>query len=492
MWTKQNLENLVKEKMSEYHFVIVSNREPYVHTLNKGKVQCQRGVGGVISALDPIMQACGGTWVAFGSGDADRQAADKDGKLKVPEEDPRYILKRIWLDKSELQGYYYGFSNEVLWPLCHMAFHRPAFRNEDWEAYKAVNEKFARSILEEIGDKKAFVWIQDYHLCLLPKFLKELAPKQTIIAHFWHIPWPNYEVFRICPQKREILEGLLSNDLLGFHIRYHCYNFLDAIDREVESKIDRERFSVTKNEHETLIRPFPIGVDTEGISRASDEPKVAQAALALREEYKLGDMKVLIGLDRIDYTKGIPEKLWAIDVLLQRYPQYKEKIVFFQIGVVNRMRIKDYKLLNDEINDVVEQINWRHSSGSWKPVIFFREHISFERILALYRMADTAVIGSLHDGMNLVAKEFVASRVDEEGMLVLSQFTGAARELTDSVLVNPYDRQQFAEGIHKALSMPADERRKRMSKMRAHLKSANIYRWAGKIISELLKFEFLE
>jgi trehalose 6-phosphate synthase len=492
MWTKQNLENLVKEKLSDYHFVVVSNREPYVHTLNKGHLQCQRGVGGVISALDPIMQACGGTWVAFGSGDADRQVADKDGKLRVPQEKPRYTLKRIWLDKKEIEGYYYGFSNEVLWPLCHMAFQRPAFRNEDWEVYKAVNKKFARSVLEEIGDKKAFVWVQDYHLCLLPKYLKEMAPNQTIVAHFWHIPWPNYEAFRICPQKKEILEGLLANDLLGFHIRYHCYNFLDAVDREVESKIDRERFSITKNDHETMIRPFPISVDIDGISAAADEAGVKERSLAMREEYKLGDLKLLVGLDRIDYTKGLPEKLWAIDTLLQRYPQYKERIVFIQIGVVNRMRIKNYKLLNDDINDIVEQINWRHSSGNWRPVILVREHIPFARIMALYRTADVAVVGSLHDGMNLVAKEFVASRSDEGGVLVLSQFTGAARELTDAVLVNPYDREQFAEGLHKALSMPADERRKRMGKMRETLKSANIFRWAGKIISELLKFEFKE
>ena len=492
MWTKQDLEKLVKERMADYHFVIVSNRQPYVHTLKKGKVQCQRGVGGVISALDPVMQACGGTWVAASSGDADRQVSDKDGRLKVPEADPRYTLKRIWLSKEEALGYYYGYSNEVLWPLCHMAFQRPTFRHEDWEMYKHVNQKFAQSVLEEIGNKKAFIWIQDYHLCLLPKYLKEMAPGQTIIAHFWHIPWPNYEAFRICPQRQEILEGLLANDLLGFHIRYHCNNFLDVVDREIESKIDRERFSVTKNEHETLIRPYPIGVDIEGITKAAESDTVKELVKALREDYKLGDLKVLVGLDRIDYTKGIPEKMWAIDTLLQKYPQLKERIVFFQVGVVNRLHIKSYKLLNDEINDIVEEVNWRHSTGSWKPIIFFREQFSFHHVLALYRMADLAIVGSLHDGMNLVAKEFVASRSDEKGMIVLSQFTGAARELTEAVLVNPFNREEFSEGIYKALMMPLEERKKRMNKMRENLKAFNIFRWAGKIISELLKFEFQE
>ncbi|HLF18844.1 MAG TPA: trehalose-6-phosphate synthase [Candidatus Omnitrophota bacterium] len=492
MWTKQDLEKLVKEKMADYHFVIVSNAQPYVHVLNKGQIECQRGVGGVISTLDPILQACRGTWVAFGNGDADRHVTDIDGRLKVPENDPRYTLKRIWLTKEEKQGYYYGYSNEVLWPLCHMAFQRPAFREEDWKMYQQVNEKFAKSVVEEIGDKKAFVWIQDYHLCLLPKLLKEMAPKQTVIAHFWHIPWPNYEAFRICPQRHEILEGLLANDLLGFHIRYHCNNFFDVVDREIESKIDRERFSVIKNEHETLIRPYPIGVDIEGISQAVESPAVRQLTQSLKEEYKLAGMKVLVGLDRIDYTKGIPEKMRAIDLLLQRYPQLKEKIVLFQVGVVNRLHIKNYKLLNDEINSIVEEINWRHSTGDWKPIIFFRQHFSLPKVLALYRMADVMLVSSLHDGMNLVAKEFVASRSDEEGMLVLSQFTGAARELTEAVLVNPFDGEQFCEGIYKALSMPSEERKKRMGKMREALKSSNIFRWAGKIISELLKFEFQE
>jgi len=491
-WTKQDLEELVKERLADYQFVIVSNRQPYIHTLKKGKLQCQHGLGGVISALDPVMQVCGGTWVAFGNGDADWQVSDANGRLKVPEGDPRYTLKRIRLSKEEIQGYYFGYSNEVLWPLCHMAFQRPTFRREDWEVYKRVNEKFARSVLEEIGDKKAFIWIQDYHLCLLPKYLKEMAPGQTIIAHFWHIPWPNYEVFSICPQQKELLEGLLANDLLGFQIRYHCNNFLDVVDRTMECKIDRERFSIIKNHRETLIRSYPIGVDVAGISEVAQSPAVAELAQTLKDEYKLAGMKILIGLDRIDYTKGIPEKMWAVDKLLQQYPQFKEKIVFFQVGVVNRLHIKNYKLLNDEINHIVEEINWRHSTGTWKPIIFFREHFSFEQVLAMYQMADVAIVGSLHDGMNLVAKEFVASRTDDNGMLVLSQFTGAARELTDAILINPYDREQFAEGIAQALQMSAPERKKRMGKMREILATSNIYRWTGKIISELLKFEFKE
>lgn len=439
MWNKKGLQQLICEKMADYLFIVVSNRQPYVHRFERGKVVCQRGVGGVISALDPVMQACQGLWVAYGNGEADAKVAAKDGKVSVPPENPVYTLKRVWLTKEEEIGYYYGYSNEVLWPLCHMAFKRPVFRQDDWEYYKRVNEKFAKAIIEEIGNKKTFVWIQDYHLCLLAKYLKQMAPHKIITAHFWHIPWPNYEAFRICPQKKEILEGLLANDLLGFHIRHHCNNFLDIIDREIESKIDRERFSVFKNDHETLIRPYPISIDFEGIQKIASFEKVKLAQEALTEEFQLSNLKILVGLDRIDYTKGIPEKLLAMDRLLEKHPELKGQIVFLQIGVVTRLHLVNYKALNDEINALVEQINWKHSLPGWKPIIFARRQFSLVELLALYRISEVGIVSSLHDGMNLVAKEYVASRTDGKGMLVLSQFTGAARELSDAILINPYD-----------------------------------------------------
>ncbi|MBN1405969.1 MAG: trehalose-6-phosphate synthase [Candidatus Omnitrophica bacterium] len=478
--------------MGDYLFIVVSNRQPYVNVFKKGKMVCQRGAGGVVTALDPVMQACNGLWVAYGNGEADKKASDKYGKIKVPPDKQNYMLKRVWLTKEQENGYYYGYSNEALWPLCHMAFQRPIFRKEDWDYYKTVNEKFAKTIIEEVGDKKAFVWIQDYHLCLLPKYLKEMAPNQLIIAHFWHIPWPNYDAFRICPQRKDLLESMLSSDLLGFHIRYHCDSFLDAIDREVESKIDRERFSVVRNNHETLIRPYPISVDFEGINELVNSKEVAEAEKAIKEEFDLSGLKVLLGLDRIDYTKGIPERLLAIDKLLENHPDLKEKIVFLQMGELSRIHIAKYKDLNDEINALVEQINWKHSTENWKPIVFVRRHMSLEELLAFYRIGDICLVSSLHDGMNLVAKEFIASRTDESGVLVLSQFTGAARELADATLINPYDCEQFSEGIYAALTMPAEEQKKRMKKMREITQSNNIFRWAGKVISELLKFEFRE
>lgn len=492
MWTKENLQQLIKEQMSDYLFIVVSNRQPYVHVFKKGKIECQRGAGGVITALDPVMQACDGIWIAYGNGDADRKVTDSQGRIRVSPENPKYTLKRVWLTKEEENGYYYGYSNEALWPLCHAVFQRPTFRNEDWEYYVKVNQKFAEAIFEEIGNKRAFVFIQDYHLTLLPKFLKEMAGSNVILAHFWHIPWPNYEAFRVCPQRHQILEGLLSNDLLGFHIRYHCDNFLDVVDREIESKIDRDKFSVIRGGHETLIRPYPISVDFESTDEISKSDKVREAMENLKQEYSLENLKVLLGLDRIDYTKGIPERLLAIDLLLERHPELKEKIVFIQMGELSRVHIPRYKALNDEINALVEQINWKHSTDSWKPIILFRRHLSFYELIAFYRLGEVCIVSSLHDGMNLVAKEFLSSRSDEKGMLVLSQFTGAARELTDAVLVNPYDREQFSEGIFQALHFSEEETKKRMNKMRSIVQQNNIFRWAGKILSELLKFEFKE
>lgn len=492
MWTKDTLHQFIKEKMADYLFVVVSNREPYVHIYKKGQIDYIRGAGGVVTALDPVMQACNGLWVVNGSGEADRRVVDAQGKIAVPPENPSYTLKRISLTKEEENGYYYGYSNEAIWPLCHMAFQRPTFRVGDWELYKQVNKKFAKAVLDEIGDRKAFVWIQDYHFCLLAQYLKEKAPAQLVVAHFWHIPWPSYEVFRICPQKKEILDGLLANDLLGFHIRLHCDSFLTAIDREIESKIDRERFSVVKSGHETLIRPYPISVDFAGISSTADSERVRQAQEVLKEEFQLSGLRLLLGIDRIDYTKGIPERLLAIDRLLEKRPEYKEKIVFLQIGEISRLHIPRYKELNDEINALVEQINWKHSTDSWKPIVLVRRHMSFAELVALNRMCEVALISSLHDGMNLVAKEFVSSRTDNQGVLVLSRFTGASRELTDAVLVNPYDREEMADGIFAALNFSLEEQQKRMVKMRQIVETNNIFRWAGKVISELLKFEFKE
>jgi len=491
VWTQEALHDLVREKLGGYLFVVVSNREPYIHTFSGREIVCQVPASGLTVALDPVMQACGGIWIAHGSGDADREVVDKDNKVGIPPENPRYTLKRLWLSKEDEEGYYFGFSNEALWPLCHIVYTRPVFEESDWETYKKVNEIFARSVLDEVGDRKAFVFIQDYHLTLLSRLIKDKNPN-IITAQFWHIPWPHREAFRICPWQEEILHGLLGNDLLGFHIRYHCNNFLDTVDRAIEAKVDWERYEVTCGGRKTAVRPFPISVDFEALSQFAQSQEVAAQAEELRERLNLDDKIVGVGFDRLDYTKGIPDRLRAVGRFFEKYPGYKEKVVFIQAGVPSRVEISEYKKLSEEIDRVEEETNSRWATGRWKPIVYLREHQSQTALMALRRLADFFVVSSLHDGMNIVAKEFVASRFDEDGVLILSPFTGSARELTDAVFANPYAIDHFADAIKNAVEMPEAERRRRMQKMRAVVRENNIYKWAADIISELVKFEFGE
>lgn len=484
MWTKTDLENFVRERFHNSKLVIVSNREPYQHDFREGRIECVKPAGGVVTALDPILKACGGTWVAFGSGNADAKTTDRKSCLQVPPDEPKYTLRRVWLTKEETAGYYYGFSNEALWPLCHVAYRRPTFRREDWEIYTAVNRKFAEAVLEEIAGEEAIVFIQDYHLALLPTFLKAARPDLPLIQ-FWHIPWPNPEVFRICPYGPELLKGLLANDIMGFHILYHCNNFLDTVDRTFEARVDRERTSVHFGGHETLVRAFAISVDFEGISELSGSRAVGEQIERLKEEYNLNTEFVISGLDRIDYTKGMPERILAFDRFLESYPEYRTRVTLFQVGQLSRVHLQAYKDLNDEINALVEQVNWKHSTGSWQPIVLSRRHLSYTEILALFRLSHALMVTPLHDGMNLVVKEFVASRNDEKGIAILSRFAGASRELDTALLVNPYDRQETAEAVRQALEMAEEEQRRRMARLRSVVQENNIYYWAGKILSEL-------
>ncbi|MBI4289251.1 MAG: trehalose-6-phosphate synthase [Chloroflexi bacterium] len=468
---------------------MVSNREPYVHNYAGDEIECLVPASGLTVALDPVMRTCGGTWVAHGSGDADRQVVDSQNKVRVPPEDPRYCLKRVWLTREQEDGYYYGFSNEALWPLCHIAYTRPVFNESDWNTYREVNRLFAQTVLEEVGDKKAFVFIQDYHLALLPRFIREGHPN-IISAQFWHIPWPNPEAFRICPWQEDILHGLLGNDLLGFHIRYHCNNFLDTVDRALEARVDRERYEVTRGGKRTAVRPFPISVDFEELNARAQLPEVDIEIDRLKDTFGLNGEFIGLGLDRIDYTKGIPERLKALDRLLERYPTYRGRLVFFQVGSPSRTHIGVYKQLNEEVAGLVDDINWKYGQGKWKPIVYLRENVSQLALMALRRMANFCMVTSLHDGMNLVAKEYVASRFDGDGVLILSPFAGAGRELTDALLVNPYAIDHLAETMKKALEMPSSERHRRMRRMREVVQENNIYKWAADIISELTRFEF--
>jgi len=491
VWTKDSLCELVREKLSDYKFIVVSNREPYIHSFSGRKVVCQIPPSGLTAALDPVMQACGGVWIAHGSGDADREVVNKDNKVAVPPDEPRYFLRRVWLSKEEEDGYYNGFSNEAFWPLCHIVYTRPVFDESDWNTYKKVNEIFAQNVLNEVGNDKAFVFIQDYHLALLSQLIKG-KNHNVITAQFWHIPWPNPEAFRICPWQKEILEGLLSNDLLGFHIRYHCNNFMDTVGRALEARVDHERYEVSYGGKRTAVRPFPISVDFEELSRDAQKEEVIAEVDRLKSRLGLRDELIGIGIDRFDYTKGIPDRLRAVERFLAKYPQYHGRLVFIQAGVASRVHIKEYQTLNKEVDNLVEEINWKYAVGHWKPIVCLRENLPPLSLMALRRMAHFCVVSSLHDGMNLVAKEYVASRFDDDGVLILSPFAGASRELTDALLVNPYATDHFAEAIKTAVEMPVAERRKRMKKMREVVRENNIYKWAADIIADLLKFEIGE
>jgi trehalose 6-phosphate synthase len=492
VWTKERLQQALQGRLTDTLLVTASNRQPFGHSLKDGKIVCRRQPGGLVTALNPVMKTVKGLWVAAGSTAQDRETVDATGKVAVPPDDPSYQLKRVFLSKEETDGYYYGYSNEGLWPLCHIAFTPPQFLASDWDAYQRVNRRFADAILEEVGDRRAFVWVQDYQLILVGKYLREAGRPNLITSLFWHIPWPNPEIFRVCPQARDLLEGMLSYDLVGFHLLYHCENFLATVDRELESRIDRERRSVSFQNRETLVRPFPISVDFQSIAAEAGSPAALERGEDIRRAHGLGGRRIIAGVDRIDYTKGIPERFRAFDRFLEKHPEQKGRVTLFQLGQVSRLHVPRYKQLNDQLNALVEEINWKHGQGDWTPIVLTRNSLTYPEILGLYRAADVCVVSSLHDGMNLVAKEFAAARTDEDGVLVLSQFTGAARELPDALLINPFDIESFADALAQALSLDEEERRRRMRRMRAAVAENNIFRWAGKALSELLKFEFQE
>lgn len=485
LWTDAKLKDVVKSKLGENALFVVSNREPYLHIMNEitGQAECVRPASGVVTALDPIMRACGGTWIAHGSANADRKFVNSKNKLGVPPGDDRYILKRVWLTKEEEDGYYYGFSNEGLWPLCHITYTRPIFRESDWQIYKKVNQKFADNILEELPTKNPFIFIQDYHFTLLPQMIKAKRPDATI-ALFWHIPWPNPEVFSTCPYQAEILDGMLGCDLIGFHVQYHCNNFIDTANRLLECRIDTEKFSIVRSGKETLVRSFPISVDI-GINSSVDQDEKEEIN-KIRKEFELDGKIVALGVDRIDYTKGLTERMTAVDRFLEKYPDYKGKFVFIQLGAPSRTHIKKYHDLMGELDELAEKINWKHMNDEWKPIIYLKRHFLPEEIKPFYRVADICIVSSLHDGMNLVAKEYVAAKNDLNGNLVLSRFTGAARELTDAIQINPYSIEEFANSIKLAADMPLPEKKRRMENMRNIVKENNVYRWAGDIITELV------
>jgi trehalose 6-phosphate synthase len=480
-WSPQTLQQLLTDELPGAEVLIVSNREPYIHNYVDETVTLQTPASGVVAALEPVMRACGGTWIAHGGGTADRDTVDGGDRIRVPPGEPAYTLRRVWLTDAEQDGYYYGFANEGMWPLCHVAFVRPMFRRQDWSIYKAVNERFADTVLEEATCEDPIVLVQDYHFALLPRMIRKRLPKATIIT-FWHIPWPNAETFSICPWREEITDGLLGSTILGFHTQFHCNNFLEATDRFMESRIDRENSSVILGGHETLIRPYPISIAWPS-DPAAIGPPVEQCRDAVRRRFGLPEhVRIAVGVERFDYTKGILDRIRAVDDLLSRHAEWRGKFVLVQVAAPTRGKLDAYSSLQAEAAELAEAVNAKYRGLGFDPVQLVVRHHETNEVVELFRAADMCVVSSLHDGMNLVAKEFVAARDDEEGVLILSGFAGASCELSDALIVNPYDTHGMADALDAALRMPAAEQRNRMRVMRDLVRRRNVYRWAAQML----------
>ena len=480
-WGPDALRLVLAGQLSDAEIIVVSNREPYIHNRATDGITLQIPASGLVAAIEPIMRACGGLWVAHGSGSADRDVVDARDCIRVPPAFPAYTLRRVWLSEQEEDRYYFGFANEALWPLCHIVFVRPSFRESDWDEYRDVNARFAAAVVQEAKRPDPIVLVQDYHFALVPRMVREQLPEATIIT-FWHIPWPNAETFGICPWKEEIIAGLLGSSVLGFHTQFHCNNFLDTVDRFVESRIDRELASVTVSGHETFVRPYPISIEWPPAAMAGQK-SVAACRAAVRAGLGLSDsVRVAVGIERFDYTKGILDRLRAVDMFLSSYPEWIGRFVLFQAAAPTRTKLAAYRNLQNEAECLAREINVRYGREGYSPIFLVVRHFEPEEVFELFRAADVCIVSSLHDGMNLVAKEFVAARDDEQGVLILSDFAGASRELSEALIVNPYDLHSVSEAIGQALSMSGAEQRDRMRLMRHVVRSRNVYRWAGQML----------
>jgi trehalose 6-phosphate synthase len=481
IWSPERLRSTMTQHLHGERIVILANREPYIHERTASGIRVLHPASGLVTALEPVMRACSGVWVAHGAGSADRETVDEHDRVRVPPGEESYLVRRVWLKEAEEQGYYYGFANEGLWPLCHVAHTRPLFRAEDYEFYRSVNRKFADAVCEEVDSDDPIILVQDYHFALAPKMIRERLPRATIIT-FWHIPWPNAERIGICPWREELLSGLLGSSVVGFHTQQHCNNFIDSVDAFMESRIDRESNAVIQRARRTLIRPYPISIEWP-VHWLDKVQSVPDARASVRRELGLAEDALLgVGVDRLDYTKGIEERLSAVDELLARRPEFRGKFSFVQLAAPSRTKIPRYQELNERVEALARDINARWATPSYRPIVLLRAHHEPVEVFRYFRAAELCYVSSLHDGMNLVAKEFVAARGDERGVLILSEFTGAARDLTEALIVNPYDLREASDALAAALRMPEEEQRERMRSMRRIVSEFNVYRWAGRML----------
>jgi alpha,alpha-trehalose-phosphate synthase [UDP-forming] len=464
-------------QMGSSRLIVVSNREPYEHRRLKGQLVCQRTDGGLTAALDPVLRRWGGTWIAWGSGVADREVPGQADGLPVPPGSPAYRLRRVWLRPNEVRGGCFGYANQVLWPLCHITLDRVAYRKDFWENYLALNHRFAETVLDELDKRPGLLWVHDFHLAPLPGLIRQSAP-EVKIAVFWHTPWPGSDVLRILPERRELLQGLLAADCVTFQTADYARAFADCAEHFLGAEVDSSTHIVRYQKHETRISARAISVDFRSLSDLAETKAVQHLMNTAREQIGLNQgIRIGLGVDRLDYTKGLLKRFWGLDNFFGRYPEYRRKFTFVQIAIPTRSEVEAYRRYREVIRETVAEINARLSSGSWHPIEYLEGRISLPQLVAYYRLADVALVSSVYDGMNLVAKEFIACQVDATGVLLVSEMAGAAQELTDALAVNPYDTQGLADAIRQALEMPETERRDRMRLLRAHLETYDIHAW---------------
>ena len=483
-WNPERLRSLLRTTLRGDEIIVVSNREPYIHEATPSGIVVKRPASGLVTAVEPVMRACSGVWIAHGSGSADRQFVDEDDRVPLPPGRSEYKLRRIWLTEEEENGYYDGFSNEGIWPLCHVAHVRPVFRENDWNAYRAVNQRFADAVISEARSEDPVVMVQDYHFALLPAMIRARLPRATILT-FWHIPWPNPESFGICPWRRELLEGMLGSTILGFQTRFHCKNFIETVDRYIEARIEHEHSTISFHDVDTLVESYPISIEWPDAATSAARPTIEQCRSNVYERLGLAtDQKLAVGVDRLDYTKGILERMNAFERLLEKHPEWIGKFALVQVAAPSRASLAEYRSFKDRLQELSERINQRFGRPDYRPLHLLVAHHDHDAVTELYRAADLCLVTSLHDGMNLVCKEFVAARDDEHGVLILSCFAGAAREMTEALIVNPYHVEECADAMQRALTMPEAEQRERMASLRMTVREFNVYRWAGRMLTD--------
>jgi len=466
----------LEEIVGDRRLIVVSNRGPVQYEKDpEGRIVAKTSAGGLATAMEPVLRACGGTWVCHGSGSADFEVADADGRTSLGQ----YSIRFVRIEEQLFNGFYNGFANGALWPLFHNAFSEPVFQAEEWRAYQEANRAFADSVLAEAGDDSCLVIVNDYHLMLLPKLLKE-SGKDIAIAMFWHIPWPGRRVLRICPNQDDLYRGILGSDLVGFHAREHVVSFLETMDRSIEARVDIEQQTVTHCGHKTYVRDFPISIDVQEVAEGSVSGPWEEAFPDL--EPILRDKILFLGVDRLDNTKGIPHRVSAFQRLLRLRPDLHGHAVLVQIASPSRFQIQSYQKLATEVRERCDAVNREFGTDDWTPVHLVERNYDRASLFRLYRRADVMLVTSLHDGMNLVCKEFLAAKIDDAGILVLSRFTGAADEFPEACLVNPFDLDGTARQLSAALDRGPEASKADMARMSAHLRDADVYHWVRSLL----------